>query len=71
MIRPLDLLKDSIGKRIRILMRKEKMYSGVLVEFDEHVNIFMEDLYETDGNCTYKIGRGVVNGGTIAMIDIE
>lgn len=53
-------------------MRKEKMYQGILKGFDEHGNLFMTEAKEImSEGCCIRIGTVIINGGTVAMIDIE
>lgn len=69
---PSQILNENINKKVKLHMRKDKMYTGILKEFDEHGNIYMEDVYEiNEGNCSVSIGNSVINGGTVAMIDFE
>jgi U6 snRNA-associated Sm-like protein LSm5 len=68
---PLDVLNQSINKKIKLIMRKDKVYIGVLREFDVHVNMYLDDMYELNesGTMSY-VGPALLNGGTIAMVDI-
>lgn len=69
---PFEILKENVNKNVRLLMRKEKVYSGLLKEFDEHGNLYLENIYEIDDDgCSLFVGSAVINGGSIAMIDIE
>ncbi|EJW02651.1 hypothetical protein EDEG_02948, partial [Edhazardia aedis USNM 41457] len=69
---PLEILKNNINKEIRLIMRKDKVFSGVLRTFDEHVNIFMENVYEIlDDGSRMHIGSTIINGGNVAMIDLD
>lgn len=72
MLIPLNLLTTQKEKEIRIFLRKEKTYAGVLQGFDEHGNLFMTDTKEiTDEGCVVNIGSVIINGGTVAMIEVE
>ncbi|KAM0685179.1 hypothetical protein COBT_003612 [Conglomerata obtusa] len=68
---PLELLEESKNKKIRIYLKKEKLFEGQLVEYDEHGNLFLEDCceYNSDGYES-RIGSVVINGGSVAIIDI-
>ena len=69
---PLEILTNCIDKKISLIIRKDKIYIGKLKEFDQHLNVFMEDAYEIiEEGCKFHVGTVLINGGTIAMIDIE
>lgn len=63
---PIEILKNSINKKIQFITRKEKIYDGILVGFDEHLNIHMKDVH-SDNNL---IGEIILNGGSLAIINI-
>lgn len=43
---PLELVDKCIGHKLWILMKNEKEFEGILVGFDEYVNIVLEDVVE-------------------------
>lgn len=72
MLVPLNVLKSYVDKKIRIFLRKEITYTGVLRGFDQHGNLFMADAFQIiEEGCEAGLGTVIINGGTVAMIDIE
>jgi small nuclear ribonucleoprotein (snRNP)-like protein len=50
--RPLDFLNDRVGRRVRIAMKGGQaapVYEGVLVAFDLHLNIWLDDASDVVG----------------------
>lgn len=68
---PIELFRKYVNKNIRIIMRQEKEYNGVMKGFDEHGNVFLDNCEEIicDG-CNITIGTAIINGGSVAMIDL-
>ena len=70
-IQPLSLIENSIGNRMRVLMKDEKEIVGTLVGFDEFVNIVMEDVIEysgnSDGKKETKLDQILLNGNNACM----
>lgn len=70
-ISPIELFRNYTHKNIRIIMRQNKEYRGIMKGFDEHGNVFLDNCIETDENGgNLKIGCVIINGGSIAMIDL-
>ena len=51
--RPLDIINQSKGKRIIVEMKNEKQYKGVLVAWDAHPNLVLEDVEEIGSGNKY------------------
>lgn len=70
-ISPIELFRKYTNKEIRIIMRQEKEYNGIMKGFDEHGNVFIDNCEELSiGGSNIKIGSVIINGGSIAMIDL-
>ena len=71
---PLELLDLSIGSRVLVLMKTEKEVEGVLLGFDEFVNMVMTDVTEyvvdtvTGEKREVKLEQALVNGNNVAML---
>ncbi|TBU04131.1 hypothetical protein CWI38_0365p0020 [Hamiltosporidium tvaerminnensis] len=61
---PLKVFQSAIKKRIRLIMRKDKIYEGILEDYDVHINVYLTDATEISDRST------IINGGSIALIDI-
>ncbi|KAL2129797.1 hypothetical protein VTI74DRAFT_7288 [Chaetomium olivicolor] len=66
---PLELIDKCVGSRIWVIMKGDKEFSGVLVGFDDYVNMVLEDVTEFDysGNHT-KLKKILLNGNNICML---
>ena len=51
--RPLDIINQSKGKRVCVEMKNGKIYKGVLVAWDAHPNLVLEDVEELDTGKKY------------------
>ena len=60
---PLEVLDESIGHRIHIIMRNKYEITGVLKSFDEFVNCILEDAADSN-----PIGTILLNGNNICAI---
>ncbi|TBU07384.1 hypothetical protein CWI39_0326p0010 [Hamiltosporidium magnivora] len=68
---PLKVFQSAIKKRIRLIMRKDKIYEGILEDYDVHINVYLTDATEiSDSGCSIYLGSTIINGGSIALIDI-
>ena len=65
-IRPETMLRNSLGKRIRITTRTGKEYEGTLRSYDELDNLYMEDVVELGSEL--KLERAVFKGGNITFV---
>lgn len=67
--RPLDLLNNSKGKEILVYLKNERQLVGVLVAFDIHVNIVLDNAKEMQNNEVKRsIGLTFLRGDTIIFI---
>ncbi|KAL8342518.1 hypothetical protein RB601_004911 [Gaeumannomyces tritici] len=66
---PLELIDKCVGSRIWVIMKGDKEFSGLLVGFDDYVNMVLEDVTEFDysGNHT-KLSKILLNGNNICMV---
>jgi small nuclear ribonucleoprotein (snRNP)-like protein len=46
-IKPEKLLATSLGKKVQVVLRSGKEYTGILRGFDEFMNITLEDVQGT------------------------
>ncbi|KAG8964404.1 RNA-binding protein lsm5 [Tulasnella sp. 425] len=70
-ILPLELIDRCIGSRIWVIMRNEREFSGVLLGFDDFVNMVLEDVTEyevtPEGRKATKLAQTLLNGNNICM----
>ena len=67
--RPFDLLNDSIGKDVLVVLKDNLKIRGTLKAFDVHMNIVLEnaEILENDEART-KYGKIIVLGDNILLI---
>ena len=67
--RPLDALNEAKNKRVLVLLKNGKEYTGKLKSFDIHVNLVLEEAEELEnGEVKKKIGTLFIRGDTITTI---
>lgn len=65
-IKPETMLRNSLGKRVRITTRTGKDYVGTLLSYDELDNLYLEDVEEVEGEL--KLERAIFKGGNITFV---
>ncbi|CAH3167177.1 unnamed protein product, partial [Porites evermanni] len=67
-----ELIDKCIGSRIHIVMKSDKEIVGVLLGFDDYVNIVLEDVmvFENtpEGRRMTKLDQILLNGNNITML---
>ncbi|MBI2451598.1 hypothetical protein HYV50_00800 [Candidatus Pacearchaeota archaeon] len=67
--RPLDLLNQAKGKEVLIQLKGEKQFVGILLAFDMHINIALDNAKEIqEGEVKKNIGLTFLRGDTIIYI---
>ena len=69
-----ELVDKCIGSRIHIIMKNDKEIVGVLLGFDDFVNMVLEDVVEyentAEGRTMTKLDKLLLNGNNITMVNI-
>ncbi len=68
MAMPMKVIEDMLNKRISILMKDNRVLEGVLVGFDEYMNIIIKETEEKMNDSIKKLGLVVVRGSNILRI---
>jgi small nuclear ribonucleoprotein len=55
--RPLDVLEETLGDSVTVLLKGGEQYDGVLTGYDQHMNLVVE----ADDNTTIIRGDNVVS----------
>ena len=67
--RPFDLLNDAIGKETLIMLKGNRQIRGVLLAFDVHMNLVLDNAEEIEDNqIKQKLGRILIRGDTVVMV---
>ena len=67
--RPFDLLNESIGKEVLVVLKYELQMRGTLKAFDVHMNVVLEDASEVkDGEIKTKYGKILLRGDNVVFI---
>ncbi|MFH1224617.1 MAG: LSM domain-containing protein [Candidatus Diapherotrites archaeon] len=67
--RPFDLLNDSIGKDVLVLLKGKMNIRGTLKAFDVHMNLVLENAeHLEDGVPKTKYGKLILRGDNVLLI---
>jgi small nuclear ribonucleoprotein len=67
--RPFDLLNDTIGKEVLVVLKGNAQVRGTLKAFDVHMNIVLENAEKLEnGEVKTKFGKLMVRGDNVIMI---
>jgi len=67
--RPFDLLNDSIGKEVLVMLKDDVQFRGTLKAFDVHMNIVLEGAQELrEGELKTKFGKLILRGDNVLYI---
>jgi len=69
---PLTVLKSALNKKIRIRLKDNSTYEGLLIALDEYMNLALADTLEVDDNNNPKVRWGVtlIRGNNILWVEI-
>lgn len=67
--RPFDLLTDSIGKEVLVMLKDNVQFRGTLKAYDIHMNIVLENAQEIlHGEMKTKFGKLILRGDNVLYI---
>ena len=67
--RPLDALNVAKGKSVVVELKNGSVIRGVLLAFDIHLNVVLDDAEQLENNeVSRKFGRLLIRGDTVILI---
>lgn len=71
--RPLDELGRALNKEVLLRLRGNKELRGVLISYDVHLNLYLENAEltinrENDESLTEELGRIILRGDNVVMV---
>lgn len=67
--RPLDALNVAKGKSVVVELKNGSVIRGVLIAFDIHLNVVLDDAEQLEENeVSRKFGRLLIRGDTVILI---
>lgn len=69
---PLEFLKDSKQKQVRVHATNRNIYIGQLINFDLYVNIILSNakMIEFETNSETVLGETIIQGNLVTFIEI-
>jgi small nuclear ribonucleoprotein len=61
-------LERNLNKRVSVLLKDQRTLDGILVGFDDHMNIVLDETQEKRGEAERKLGRVVLRGNNVISI---
>jgi small nuclear ribonucleoprotein len=59
--RPLDVLNNLKGKKVKVLLKDRNKIEGTLVTFDIHINLVLEDIEDSKEEIMFVRGDEIVS----------
>ncbi len=64
----IQVLDESVGKKVLIKLKGDKIIRGILEGFDQHMNLVIKDSEEIVEEETNHLGTIVVRGDNVVLI---
>jgi U6 snRNA-associated Sm-like protein LSm5 len=71
LLRPMPLLQGCLNKTVRVYLKNDMAYEGLLVECDEYMNMLLENAVEYNGGERTKYGKVLIRGNNIQYVVIS
>lgn len=68
MVMPINILERNLNKRLSLLLKDGRVLEGVLIGFDEYMNVVLEDTQETKDEIVKKMGKVILRGNNVVTI---
>ncbi|MGN0130056.1 LSM domain-containing protein [Methanomethylophilus alvi] len=68
-VKPLDILKQAIGKNVIVVLKGKREYRGVLDGYDPHMNLVLKNAEElVSGESVGRTATIIVRGDNVIYI---
>jgi small nuclear ribonucleoprotein (snRNP)-like protein len=71
LLRPMPLLQGCLNKTVRVYLKNDMAYEGLLVECDEYMNMLLENVVEYNGGERTRYGKVLIRGNNIQYVVIS
>jgi len=68
MVMPLSLLEKSADKRVSLLLKDNRVLEGVLIGFDDYLNMVLDNTEETMDDQVKRLGTVILRGNNVVSI---
>ncbi len=68
---PNDLLAESIGKNVVILLKDHRILEGSLSGFDDYMNMVLVDTVENKEGQSRRLGEVILRGNNVVSISLK
>lgn len=65
---PLDLLEKALNTKMLLTLKDGRTMEGVLVGFDQYMNVVLEETQETTSQGTRRLGTVVLRGNNLIAL---
>ncbi|MFO8110753.1 MAG: LSM domain-containing protein [Thermoplasmata archaeon] len=69
MSKPTKFLNDSLGEKVELLLKDGRVLSGVLIGYDDYMNLVLEDATEETEDMLRRIGTIVLRGNNVVTLN--
>jgi small nuclear ribonucleoprotein (snRNP)-like protein len=67
----MPLLQGCLNKTVRVYLKNDMAYEGLLVECDEYMNMLLENVVEYNGGERTRYGKVLIRGNNIQYVVIS
>jgi small nuclear ribonucleoprotein (snRNP)-like protein len=72
LLRPMPLIRGCLNKTVRVYLKNDMAYEGLLVECDEYMNMLLENAVEyNNGGERTRYGKVLIRGNNIQYVVIS
>jgi len=68
MVMPINILERNLNKKMSLLLKDGRVLEGVLIGFDEYMNMVLDNTQETKDDIVKKMGKVILRGNNVVTI---